>query len=35
MTAPKKGVYLNIKPKYLLDYAVEVALRSAARRLSG
>ena len=30
----EKGIYLNIEPKYLLDYAVEVAFRSDTRRLS-
>lgn len=29
----EKGVYLNVEPKYLLDYAVEVAFRSDTRRL--
>ena len=29
----EKGVYLNIEPKYLLDYAVEVAFRADTRRL--
>jgi transposase-like protein len=28
----EKGVYLNIEPKYLLDYAVETAFRSDTRR---
>lgn len=30
----EKGVYLNIEPKYLFDYAVENAFRSDTRRLS-
>jgi transposase-like protein len=30
----EKGIYLNIEPKYLLDYAVETAFRSDTRRLS-
>jgi hypothetical protein len=30
----EQGMYLNIEPKYLLDYAVEVAFRSDTRRLS-
>ena len=30
----EKGTYLNIEPKYLLDYAVETAFRSDTRRLS-
>ena len=29
----EKGIYLNIEPKYLLDYAVETAFRSDTRRL--
>lgn len=29
----EKGVYLNIEPKYMLDYAVEVAFRADTRRL--
>lgn len=29
----EKGIYLNIEPKYILDYAVEVAFRSDTRRL--
>lgn len=29
----EKGVYLNVEPKYLLDYAVEIAFRSDTRRL--
>jgi hypothetical protein len=29
----EKGQYLNIEPKYLLDYAVEVAFRTDTRRL--
>lgn len=29
----EKGIYLNIEPKYLLDYAVETAFRSDARRI--
>jgi transposase-like protein len=30
----EQGMYLNIEPKYLHDYAVEVAFRSDTRRLS-
>ena len=30
----EKGIYLNIEPKYLFDYAVENAFRSDTRRLS-
>lgn len=30
----EKGMYLNIEPKYLQDYASEVAFRSDTRRLS-
>jgi hypothetical protein len=30
----ERGIYLNIEPKYLLDYAVETAFRSDTRRLS-
>ncbi len=30
----EKGTYLNIEPKYLLDYAVETAFRSDTRRIS-
>lgn len=30
----EKGQYMNIEPKYLLDYAVEVAFRSDTRRMS-
>jgi transposase-like protein len=29
----EKGIYLNIEPKYMLDYAAEVAFRSDTRRL--
>jgi hypothetical protein len=29
----EKGVYLNVDPKYLLDYAVEIVFRSDTRRL--
>jgi len=29
----EKGVYLNIEPKYMLDYAVETAFRADTRRL--
>lgn len=29
----EKGIYLNIEPKYLLDYAVETAFRSDTRRI--
>lgn len=29
----EKGIYLNIEPKYMLDYAVETAFRSDTRRL--
>jgi hypothetical protein len=29
----EKGIYLNIEPKYFLDYAVETAFRSDTRRL--
>lgn len=29
----EKGVYLNIEPKYLLDYASEVAFRADTRRI--
>lgn len=29
----EKGIYLNIEPKYLLDYAVETAFRSDTRRM--
>lgn len=29
----EKGVYLNIEPKYLLDYACETAFRSDTRRI--
>jgi transposase-like protein len=29
----EKGMYLNVEPKYLLDYAVEVAFRSDTRKL--
>ena len=29
----EKGIYLNIEPKYLLDYAVETSFRSDTRRL--
>lgn len=29
----ERGIYLNIEPKYLLDYAVETAFRSDTRRL--
>ncbi len=29
----EKGIYLNIEPKYLLDYACETAFRSDTRRL--
>ncbi|MFO1414910.1 MAG: IS1595 family transposase [Burkholderiales bacterium] len=34
MDRAEKGVYLNIEPKYLHDYACEVGFRSDARRLS-
>lgn len=30
----EKGIYLNIEPKYMLDYAAETAFRSDTRRLS-
>lgn len=30
----EKGIYLNIEPKYMLDYACETAFRSDTRRLS-
>jgi transposase-like protein len=30
----EKGVYLNVEPKYMLDYATEVSFRSDTRRLS-
>jgi transposase-like protein len=30
----EQGMYLNIEPKYLHDYAVEIAFRSDTRRLS-
>lgn len=29
----EKGVYLNIEPKYMLDYAAEIAFRADTRRL--
>jgi len=29
----EKGIYLNIEPKYMLDYTVETAFRSDSRRL--
>ncbi|WP_283440402.1 transposase [Noviherbaspirillum suwonense] len=29
----EKGIYLNIEPKYMLDYAVETSFRSDTRRL--
>ena len=29
----EKGMYLNVEPKYLLDYAVETAFRSDTRKL--
>ena len=29
----EKGIYLNIEPKYMLDYAVETAFRADTRRL--
>lgn len=29
----EKGIYLNIEPKYMLDYAAETAFRSDTRRL--
>ncbi|HSD40026.1 MAG TPA: transposase [Rhodocyclaceae bacterium] len=29
----EKGIYLNIEPKYMLDYAAEIAFRSDTRRL--
>lgn len=29
----EKGIYLNVEPKYLLDYAVETSFRSDTRRL--
>jgi transposase-like protein len=29
----EKGIYLNIEPKYLLDYAVETSFRSDVRRI--
>ena len=29
----EKGIYLNIEPKYMLDYACEIAFRSDTRRL--
>lgn len=34
MDRAEKGQYMNIEPKYLLDYAVEVAFRSDTRRMS-
>jgi transposase-like protein len=30
----EKGMYLNVEPKYLLDYAVETAFRSDTRKLT-
>lgn len=30
----EKGVYLNIEPKYMLDYAVETSFRADTRRLA-
>lgn len=33
MDRAEQGIYLNIEPKYLLDYAAEVAFRSDTRRL--
>jgi len=30
----EKGVYLNVEPKYMLDYATEISFRSDTRRLS-
>ena len=30
----EKGIHLNIEPKYMLDYATEIAFRSDTRRLS-
>lgn len=30
----ERGTYLNIEPKYLLDYAAEIAFRSDTRRMS-
>jgi transposase-like protein len=30
----EKGIYLNVEPKYMLDYATEIAFRSDTRRLS-
>lgn len=29
----ERGVYLNIEPKYMLDYAAEIGFRSDTRRL--
>lgn len=29
----EKGIYLNVEPKYMLDYACEIAFRSDTRRL--
>lgn len=34
MTAPTKGVYLNVEPKYLTDYVAETALREDHRRMA-
>lgn len=34
MDRAEQGVYLNLEPKYLLDYAVETAFRADTRRLS-
>jgi len=34
MDRAEQGVYLNLEPKYLLDYAVEIAFRAGTRRLS-
>jgi hypothetical protein len=30
----ERGIYLNVEPKYLLDYACEVAFRCDTRRMS-
>lgn len=33
MDRAEQGVYLNLEPKYLLDYAVKTAFRTDTRRL--
>jgi hypothetical protein len=33
MDRAEQGVYLNLEPKYLLDYAVETAFRADTRRM--